>query len=153
MEIERKFLVTEVPEGLLETAKRFEIAQGYFVSSEGRKERIRAKVGEEGEALYLRTYKEGDGLVRIEDEWKITKDEFDRIWPQTEGARVEKTRYMIPLDRHVAELDLYKAGLDPLMTVEVEFTTEEDAQAFLPPEWFGEDVTGIRKYTNSQLAQ
>ena len=38
------------------------------------------------------------------------------------------------------------------MLVEVEFETEEQANAFVPPEWFGKDVTFSGEYQNSQLA-
>jgi adenylate cyclase len=152
MEIERKFLLTDLPAYLLEGVKHYEIRQGYFVSVEGRKERVRAKADEKGELIYFRTYKEGEGLVRIEDEWKITKAEFEVIWPSTQGQRIEKTRYVIPVDDHEAELDIYKAGLEPLMTVEVEFDSEEEAESFVPPDWFGEEVTGIVRYTNAELA-
>jgi len=36
---------------------------------------------------------------------------------------------------------------------EVEFETEEEANTFVPPEWFGEDVTFSTKYHNSTLSQ
>ena len=39
-----------------------------------------------------------------------------------------------------------------LMLVEVEFETEEQANAFVPPEWFGKDVTFSGEYQNSRLA-
>ena len=55
---------------------------------------------------------------------------FDTLWPLTSGARVEKTRYYIPLvDEHgreyTAELDVYKGHLEGLATIEVEFGGRE----------------------------
>jgi CYTH domain-containing protein len=38
------------------------------------------------------------------------------------------------------------------MLVEVEFPSEAAARAFVPPDWFGEDVTGDRRYRNRTLA-
>ena len=35
----------------------------------------------------------------------------------------------------------------------LEFETEEEANSFQPPEWFGEDVTFSTKYHNSTLSQ
>jgi CYTH domain-containing protein len=51
------------------------------------------------------------------------------------------------------ELDIFARELAPLMLAEVEFETEEEANAFVPPEWFGEDVTFSGKYQNSYLSQ
>ena len=35
---------------------------------------------------------------------------------------------------------------------EVEFPSEEAAHAFVPPEWFGREVTFTGEYQNSRLA-
>ena len=43
--------------------------------------------------------------------------------------------------------------LPRLVLAEVEFETEEEANTFVPPEWFGEDVTFSTKYHNSTLSQ
>ena len=153
MEIERKFLITQLPERLIKGAQTFQIEQGYFLSEEGRKERVRSKIDAKGEVVYFRTYKEGEGLARIEDEWKITKSEFEVIWPGTKGQRIEKVRYLIPHEGKVIEFDIYSGGLEPLMTAEVEFETVEEAEVFFPPDWFGEEVTDIFRYTNAELAR
>ena len=36
---------------------------------------------------------------------------------------------------------------------EVEFSSIEMANAFIPPEWFGEDVTMNPKYHNSNMSR
>ena len=51
-----------------------------------------------------------------------------------------------------AELDIFSGHYKGLMLVEVEFETEEQANAFVPPEWFGKDVTFSGEYQNSRLA-
>ena len=46
-------------------------------------------------------------------------------------------------------------GLEGLMTVEVEFRSEEDYHKFKAssvPEWFGKEVTGDARYINQNLA-
>ena len=61
---------------------------------------------------------------------------------------------MIPLECGLtAELDIFEDSLAPLILIEVEFPTEEDALSFLPPLWFGEDVTFSGEYHNSNLSQ
>ena len=49
-------------------------------------------------------------------------------------------------------LDIFEGELAPLVLAEVEFTTEAEAKAFVPPEWFGEDVTYSNTYHNSVLS-
>ena len=40
-----------------------------------------------------------------------------------------------------------------LVFVEVEFESLDQATAFTPPEWFGEDVTNDGRYHNSYLSK
>ena len=50
-------------------------------------------------------------------------------------------------------IDIFEEDLAPLMLVEVEVQTEDDANAFSAPDWFGEDVTFSGKYHNSYLSR
>lgn len=50
-----------------------------------------------------------------------------------------------------AEIDIFAPPLDGLILTEVEFDTEEAAQKFTPPHWFGEDVTFDPQYKNVNL--
>jgi CYTH domain-containing protein len=54
---------------------------------------------------------------------------------------------------HVAEVDLYAGALAGLCVVEVEFSSETDAAAFIPPAWFGRELTGQRGWNNAALAR
>jgi len=95
----------------------------------------------------------GAGLARGEEEVDLAAADFDRLWPLTEGRRVVKTRYLVPLDGGLtAEVDVYEGGLDGLLTAEVEFADEAAAHAFAAPAWMGEDVTGDKRYANQRLA-
>ena len=40
----------------------------------------------------------------------------------------------------------------PLIMAEVEFGSREAAEAFVPPEWFDEEVTYNKEYHNSYMA-
>ena len=100
------------------------------------------------------TVKSGGGRVRLEEEIEIEADRFERLWPLTEGLRIEKTRYEIPADDGlVIELDVYRGDLDGLVTAEVEFASEEAADAFDAPEWLGPDITEDLHYKNQRLAR
>ncbi len=50
------------------------------------------------------------------------------------------------------EVDVFSAPFEPLVLAEVEFFSTEEAEAFLPPDWFGEEVTYCQEYHNSYLA-
>ena len=55
------------------------------------------------------------------------------------------------MDRTV-ELDIYCGDLTGLITAEVEFDTLEQQVNFVPPSWFGEDVTENERYKNRNLS-
>jgi CYTH domain-containing protein len=146
-EIERKFLVRELPRDLTSYPNN-EIAQGYLVSLEdGLQARLR-KMGER----YLLTFKRGSGRVREEREVELSAAQFDALWPATEGKRLVKTRYEIPFGDRVVEIDLYHERHEGLIVAEVEFDDEEAAKNFQRPDWLGDDVTGDPRYSNQLLA-
>jgi adenylate cyclase len=148
LELERKFLLAEAPDDI-ERYPADRIFQGYLAIGEDGSE-VRVRRRRENTTL---TVKQGGGLVRREEEVEITRAQFDRLWPLTEGRRVEKTRYLIGLpNRLVIELDTYDGPLAGLMTAEVEFTSAAAAHRFVPPEWFGREVTNDEAYKNRQLA-
>ena len=146
-EIERKFLVRKLPDDLTAHPSS-EIAQGYLVSTDdGLQVRLRKKG-----ARYSLTYKKGLGHVREEREVALTAEQFATLWPATEGKRLSKTRYDIPLGDRVVEIDIYGGKHDGLVVAEVEFDDEASAIDFQPPDWLGDDVTGDPRYSNQLLA-
>ena len=75
------------------------------------------------------------------------------LWPQTEGRRVVKTRWVGQLGGGLTyELDIFEGDLAPLVMVEVEFQSEADAREFVAPEWFGRDVSTDKRFGNKSLA-
>lgn len=145
LEIERKFLVRESLQ--LEEAAYEEILQGYLLITGEKEIRIRKK-GEK----YFQASKVGTGMSRAEVENEIGMFQFEELWPETEGKRVEKRRYEIEHEGFLIELDVYSGSLSGLVVAEVEFGSEEDAEAFIPPSWFGEEVTHDVRYKNKNLA-
>lgn len=146
MEIERKYLVKALPENL-EQYEQKHIAQGYMCTNPVL--RIRRS-----NDTYFLTYK-GQGLMaREEHEFPISAEAFEHMLPKIDGILIDKIRYMIPLDEtHTAELDIFQGVLAPLRLVEVEFASIEEAENFVAPDWFGEDVTNSGEYHNSRLSQ
>lgn len=146
MEIERKYLVKHVPEDL-ESYEQKRISQGYICTNPV------VRIRRSNEEYYL-TYKSRGLMAREEYEMPLTAEAFEHMLPKIDGILIDKIRYMIPLDeKHVAELDIFQGILAPLRLVEVEFESIEEANAFVPPEWFGDDVTNSGEYHNSNLCK
>ncbi len=146
MEIERKFLIRSLPDNLDSCSCR-QIEQGYLCTDPV--VRIRRQDEE-----YFLTYKSRGLMVREEYNLPLTKEAYEHLLPKVDGILISKKRYLIPLASGLTiELDLFDKELSPLILAEVEFDTEEAANKFTPPEWFGEDVTYSTEYHNSVLSQ
>ena len=146
-EIERKFLAERLPDDL-DRREGAAIRQGYLIATEtGIELRIRQK-----KEAFTQTIKMGGGLVRTEIEIELTRSQFQQLWPFTAGRRVTKTRFALPVGAHTAELDRFEGDLAGLTLVEVEFDSAAAGAAFVPPDWFGREVTEDERYQNKHLA-
>ncbi|HKE81970.1 MAG TPA: CYTH domain-containing protein [Solirubrobacteraceae bacterium] len=148
IEIERKYLVDEPPADL-DRWPATAIEQGYLaIAPDGTEVRVRRRAGDA-----TLTVKSGGGRSRAEEELAIEPERFERLWPLTEGRRIEKTRYEIALEGGpTVELDVYAGALAGLVVAEVEFGSEEDADAFAGPPWLGREVTDDPRFKNQRLA-
>ncbi len=146
-EIERKFLVRRLPD-TLESYPQTTIRQGYLITTNNG---IELRVRQKAECFY-QTIKMGEGLSRTEIEITLSEDQFKELWPHTAGRRVDKTRYKVPVGEYTAELDRFEGDLEGLEMVEVEFSSVDVSQQFIPPDWFGTEVTEDKRYKNKWLA-
>ena len=155
VEIERKFLLTEMPE--LDSlpanveCERLEVEQGWL-PGERIRERLRRTIRPSG-TDYTRTLKFGSGLVRQEVEEAMSIDLFESMWPLTQGRRVRKIRWVIRQDGKVWELDEF---IDrDLVLLEVELSDVHEQVTL--PSWatplIDREVTDEPEYTNHQLAR
>ena len=148
VEIERKWLVAEIPPEALGGPPPDTIEQGYLtIGNDGAETRIRRRGGR-----CTLTVKSGGGMVRAETEITITPEQFDALWPATAAARVSKQRHTLRLDGRVIELDVYAGALRGLIVAEVEFDDRGAAEFFVAPDWFGREVTDDPDYKNQRLA-
>lgn len=146
MEIERKYLINTLPDNL-ETYPFRQIEQGYLNTEPV------IRIRRQDDAYYL-TYKSKGLMVREEYNLPLTKEAYIHLIPKIDGNLIVKKRYLIPINSSLTiELDVFEGKLSPLILAEVEFPTEDEANAFVPPEWFGEDVTFSMDYHNSVLSQ
>ena len=145
MEIERKFLVKQIP-GILEKYPKKEIEQSYI--STDPTIRLRKSNSE-----FILTIKGKGTIAREEFELELSEKQYLSLIKKIETPILAKTRYLIPLDTgHIAELDIYKGKLEGLATVEVEFQTVKEAENFIPPVWFSSDISTDNRYKNTNLS-
>lgn len=146
MEIERKFLIDTLPENLSDYPCH-QLEQGYLCTEPV------VRIRRENDDYYL-TYKSKGLMVREEYNLPLTKESYEHLLPKIDGILISKKRYLIPLPENLTiELDVFEGELAPLYLAEVEFDSKEAANAFIPPKWFGTDVTYSSEYHNSTLSR
>lgn len=146
MEIERKYLIHKLPDQL-DIYPHRTLEQAYLCTEPV--VRVRRDAND-----YILTYKSKGLMVREEYNLPLTREAYVHLLSKADGRIISKERYCIPYGDHLTiELDVFAGDLAPLLLAEVEFNSEEEANAFTPPDWFGEDVTFSSKYHNSTLSQ
>ena len=160
MEIERKFTVKKLPHDLDKYTCHI-IEQAYLNTDPV--VRVRRQDDE-----YYMTYKGKGLLAREEYNLPLNEASYYHLRDKADGNVISKKRYVIPITSptfvsdykenvdHISlyvELDIFDAPFAPLIIAEVEFPSEEAANAFLPLDWFDQDVTHDPAYHNSNLSR
>lgn len=141
--------IWEIEQGYLAPPAEGEDALAALGFPEGRLRRI---VEPGGRTRFFHTVKRGTGLVRIEEEREISREEFERSWPRTAGRRLAKTRHRVSAGGLVWEIDRFHAI--PLAMAEVELPDEHarcEMPEWLAP-WVAREVTDDARYRNFALA-
>lgn len=147
-EIEKKYIVEKIPDDL--NFKDVKTIHQTYLAIGNEEVRVRKTVYEDKEE-YAMTIKKGKGLVRLEKEFPIEKDTYIQILPKDSTALI-KTRKTVIIQNEKFDLDIYhNSRVNGLITIEIEFESEEEARAFVKPDWFGENVTEDKSYKNQSL--
>ena len=127
LEIERKFLIREGSDFKSAAFSHSHIKQGYMPCQTA------------------------TGLSRYEFEKEITNDEAEHLFELCRGGVIDKCRWLVksPDARHTFEVDEFFGDNAGLVVAEVELGSEDEP--FATPSFIGEEVTGDRRYYNSQL--
>jgi CYTH domain-containing protein len=150
-EIERKFLVRQLPD--LSQCAKYDIEQGYLATELGRSEVRLRRCNEEQLLTVKRDRADGENVhSREEVNVPLVQSQWETLWKMTEGRRVTKTRYEVPLGNRTVEIDVFTGANAGVITAEVEFPDPEASRAFTPPDWLGEEITRRPEYSNWQLA-
>ncbi len=143
-EIERKFLVNMDKVDL--PAQGLTICQGYIKTADKTTVRIRIM----GDKAFLTLKGETKGISRSEFEYEIpVSDARQMLNELCTGPVVDKTRYLISYKSHLWELDIFAGDNQGLVVAEVELDSEDEQPEL--PGWVTEEVTGDKRYYNSNL--
>ena len=146
MEIERKFLVRDSSYKQLAHSSSH-IRQGYICSERGRT--VRVRIRDDKAYLTIKGPSKDGGLSRYEFEKTIEMDEAEQLMQLCEPGIVDKTRFLVACGQHTLEVDEFHGDNDGLVMAEVELGAPDEP--FTKPSFLGEEVTGDRRYYNSEL--
>ncbi len=162
-EIERKYAVKYIPEDFkiesvvyikqafiyrdkLTLIRVRDIKEKYPTNTQKYIYTVKAK----GDIEYTNDYNVGK---KYEIENDIQKEEFDKLIKKPISNIIEKTRITAPIENNLkVEIDIYYNYLKGLLTAEIEFQNEEQANNFQKPDWLGEEL-GYKKLSNRKLAE
>jgi adenylate cyclase len=160
-EIERKWRVRRLPEDYHRYPSKL-LEQAYLCQNPTLRIRKESSISEgeerggisEGRTQeeYIFCYKGKGRLSREEYNLPLTKEAYETLIGKTEGRVIRKFRYAIPHGAYTVELDIFQGELEGLCYAEVEFSSEEEALSFQPLDWFSEELTGERGYSNAELS-
>ena len=146
LEIERKFLVLD-DSYKHEAFSKSHIQQGYICSERGRTVRIRIR--NERAYITIKGPSLNGGLSRYEFEQEIPLDDARKLLTLCDPGIIDKTRWLVKAGNHTFEVDEFAGDNAGLTVAEVELASEDEA--FEKPHFIGKEVTGDRRYYNSQL--
>lgn len=146
LEIERKFLVTSM--SFKSRAESFtHITQGYLSLDPERVVRIRVR--DDKAYITIKGKSNKSGLSRFEWEQEIMAEDAYKLLELSLGGVIDKVRYIVDYKDFIYEVDEFFGENAGLVVAEIELESEN--QEFEQPDWLGAEVTGDKKYYNSQL--
>lgn len=146
LEIERKFLVQN--DNWRNLASGVAYRQGYLSTEAESTVRVRIA----GDRAFLTIKGKTTQSTRREYEYPIPLNEAEEMLDYLcHRPLIEKTRYRIPIEDLVWEVDEFHGENQGLIMAEVELKSEDQAIAL--PHWIGLEVSGDSRYYNSYLSR
>ncbi len=146
IEIERKFLVKNL-DFIKESSSKKLIEQGYLSKDPNRIVRVRI-IDNKGVLTFKGKSFDG-GTSRVEIEKEISIKDANELMKLCIPSIIRKVRYIINKNNLVFEVDVFQEHNKGLIVAEVELYSKKEK--IIKPNWLGKEVTGKKKYYNSQL--
>ena len=172
MEIEKKFIVKELPKDLDKLPFHL-IEQAYINVSPA------IRVRQQDDEYYM-TYKgtrsSAPGEIgQLEYNMPLDAASYEHLRSKADGNILRKKRYLVPVNvdaydsdylakrpelaemiksgKMAIELDVFAEPFDGFVLAELEFPDEEAARMYHMADWFSEDVTGKIEYSNAYMSR
>lgn len=142
-EIERKFFVKQMPNLSGITPLHYE---RYFLERGNGKE---VRISKVGDSYLYENKSEISNLERTRTKKEITKEEFEKL-KQRSSEAIIRERYSISSNPNIA-IQVYRGRFEGLVRAEIDFSSVEEARAFAPLSWMGEEMTGLPIARDSKL--
>ena len=148
LEIERKFLIKKGKSWKDAAYSSSHIKQGYMPCETAT---VRVRTRDDRSWLTIKSHSDRTGLSRYEFEKEITAEEAKHLFELCRGGVIDKCRWLVksPDGMHTFEVDEFFGDNAGLVVAEVELASEDEP--FEKPDFIGCEVTGDRRYYNSQL--
>ncbi|MAH82714.1 MAG: adenylate cyclase [Flavobacteriaceae bacterium] len=146
IEIERKFLVKNL-DFIKESSSKKLIEQGYLSKDPNRIVRVRI-IDNKGVLTFKGKSFDG-GTSRVEIEKEISIKDANELMKLCIPSIIRKVRYIINKNNLIFEVDVFQEHNKGLIVAEVELYSKKEK--IIKPNWLGKEVTGNKKYYNSQL--
>lgn len=149
IEIERKFLVSNLAQCLSQAQGSSHMTQGYLSLDPARTVRVRHTPSQS--FLTIKGPSNAKGDTRWEFEYTIPQEEAQQLLKFCADKIIKKIRHRVPYGNHIFEVDVFEGALSGLVLAEVELGSSDESLDL--PSWIGKEVTGDKRFYNSQLAQ
>lgn len=142
-EIERKFLIKTMPNiSGLESI----LYERYFIF---RNKNIEIRVQRKGSKYEFERKTKENSLTHSKQKFEISKEEFDFLKENSKES-ITRESFLLQSNPEIS-IKIYHGRFEGLNRVEVEFENEKLAEDYLPPDWFGEEITDTPLGKDSRL--
>lgn len=129
-EIERKWIVKTLPPITDQTPLLYE--RHFLFNANG----IEIRIQKKGDVFEFERKVEVSDLTREGQKFTISPAEFESLKKHSIGSIIRESFVIDDIS-----VKVYKGLFSGLIRAEVEFNNEHEAQEFIPPVWFGEEIT------------
>lgn len=147
IEIEHKFLLKN-DDWKNHISKSAAYKQGYLISDKTRSVRIRTS----DDSAWINIKSGTIGTHRSEYEYRIPYSEgLELLNNLCQKPLIEKTRFFVPYQQHLWEIDVFEGDNQGLIVAEIELS--KIGESFSIPNWISTEVTDDLRYYNNNLCK
>ncbi len=149
IEIERKFMMKN-DEWKAHVTETHVIKQGYLQSGFDTSQKSSVRIRISNKTANINVKSAELSAVRQEFEYEIPlHDAEEMLRTLCNGVVIEKTRFYVPYESHLWEIDVFNGDNEGLQMAEVELASLDEH--FERPDWLGPEVSHDERYYNNYL--